>query len=92
MNVNLISVDLDEPSHDWQSNIRLAISATHRRLYVYFEGAIKRKLSSYPSARCVKHCIHQVQGNKHTKLPMLVYLHYWRGTTTKSLIYNLSLT
>lgn len=38
MNVNLISVDLDEPSHDWQSNIRLAISATHRRLYVYFEG------------------------------------------------------
>ncbi|KAL0028726.1 hypothetical protein WJX79_002448 [Trebouxia sp. C0005] len=38
MNVNLISVDLDEPSHNWQSNIRLAISATHRRLYVYFEG------------------------------------------------------
>ncbi len=52
MNVNLISVDLDEPSHDWQSNIRLAISATHRRLYVYFEGAIKRKLSSSRSALC----------------------------------------
>lgn len=38
MNVNLISIDLDEPSPDWQTNIRLAIQATHRRLYVYFEG------------------------------------------------------
>ena len=38
MNVNLISVDLDELSPEWQSNIRLAISATNRRLYIYFEG------------------------------------------------------
>ena len=38
MNVNLTLVDLDDPSPDWQSNIRQAIEATSRRLYVYFEG------------------------------------------------------
>lgn len=38
MNVSLILVDLDSPSAGWQSNIRLAIEATTRRLYVYFEG------------------------------------------------------
>ena len=38
MNVNLILVDLDGPSAEWQTNIRLAIQATKKRLYVYFEG------------------------------------------------------
>ena len=38
MNVSLILVDLDGPSAEWQTNIRLAIEATTRRLYVYFEG------------------------------------------------------
>lgn len=38
MNVSLILVDLDCPSAGWQSNICLAVEATTRRLYVYFEG------------------------------------------------------
>lgn len=81
MNVNLISVDLDEPSSDWQRNIRLAISATNKRLYVYFEGTSKRKLSL--NMLIVKHYEDRMQENQPMKHLMLDCLPCWHVTTTK---------
>ena len=40
MDVTLILVDLDDLSADWQTTIRLAIEATSRRLYIYFDGTL----------------------------------------------------
>lgn len=82
MNVSLILVDLDDPSAEWQTNIRLAIESTTKRLYVYFEGTYYGLV--FISQEAKYHVVvWAAQGSKHMLPLTLACLPCWHDTTTK---------